>query len=254
MGTITVVIITKNEECNIERCLKSIHDWVDEIIIMDSHSTDRTPEICRSFDRVTFYDTDWLGYGATKNLGNSKAHSDYILSLDADEAISEELKQEILQLQPQLDGTTAFYLNRLVNYCGRWIYHSGWHPDYQLRLFPKATSHWNEAKVHEKVIVQDNTQTNRLKSPLYHYTYHTLSDHLERLNLYTSLDGERLAESKKNFLVIRGLISFFSRFLKHYFLKRGFLDGFEGFCIASLSAFAGFVRYLKAYHLRKGIR
>ena len=151
--TISAVIITRNEEQSIGRCLAAIADWIDEIIVVDSGSTDRTRVVVESFPGAKFIVADWDGYGANKNRGIDAARGDYILSLDADEEVSPELRAAILAARPRLDGSAAFTVNRLARYGERWIRHSGWYPDWQLRLFPRATSRWDAALVHERVVI-----------------------------------------------------------------------------------------------------
>lgn len=201
MATISAVIITKNEEKNILRCLDSLQGLVDEIIVVDSFSVDGTPQICRAFPDIQFVQTEWRGYGETKNFGNSLAQSDYVLSLDADEELSPELRQEILHLKPNLSG--VFSLNRLTNYCGTWIRHSSWFPDYQMRLFPRKLGQWNKSVVHEHLVFSEPLQMSHLRGLLFHYSISSLEQHILTVNRYTSLAAERLVEARGSFFLLK---------------------------------------------------
>lgn len=242
--TISAVIITRNEERSIGRCLVAIVDWVDEIIVVDAGSTDRTRAIAEAFPKVKFIAAGWDGYGANKNRGNAAARGDYILSLDADEEVSAELRAAILAARPRLGGTLAFAVNRLSRYGERWIRHSGWYPDWQLRLFPRAGSRWDAALVHEKVVLAPGVRSERLEGHLLHHAYATVSDHIAKVNAYSSLRARELAGGR--WLLLRGIFKAKMRFLKHYVVGRGFLDGGAGFMIAVISAFALFAAYAKA--------
>ncbi|MBK7845708.1 MAG: glycosyltransferase family 2 protein [Bdellovibrionales bacterium] len=163
------------------------------------------------------------------------AQSDYILSLDADEELSSELRQEILHLKPNLSG--VFSLNRLTNYCGTWIHHSSWFPDYQMRLFPRKLGQWNKSFVHEHLVFSEPLQINKLKGLLFHYSIPSLEQHILTVNRYTSLAAERLVEANGSFFLFKAATRPMFHFLKCYFLRFGFLDGFHGFCIAGISSF-----------------
>lgn len=248
MNSIAAVIITKNEERHILRCLNSVSEVADEIIVVDSFSTDRTPEICRQFPKVYFTQREWQGYSSAKNYGNELAHSDYILSLDADEELSSDLEQEIMNLKSNLSG--GYFLNRLTNYCGTWIYHSSWSSDYQLRLFPRALGRWNESEVHERVVLPRSLKTRKMKGRLHHFSINSIDQHMETVNRYTSLAAETIKGKKPSWsLLIKAIIRPPFSFLKNYILRRGFLDGFHGLMIAVISSFYVFLKYAKAYQL-----
>jgi (heptosyl)LPS beta-1,4-glucosyltransferase len=248
--TISAVIITRNEEESIGRCLAAIGDLVEETVIVDSGSTDRTRAVAESYPNVKFIAARWEGYGANKNRGNAAAGGDYILSLDADEEVSTELRAAILAARPHLDGTVAFAVNRIARYGRRWIRHSGWYPDWQLRLFPRAGSRWDSALVHEKVVLGPGVRRERLPGHLLHHAYATVSDHIAKVNAYSSLRARELAGGR--WLLLRGILKAKLRFLKHYIAGRGFLDGGAGFLIAVISAFAIFAAYAKARELGDG--
>ncbi|WP_430405530.1 glycosyltransferase family 2 protein [Fluviicola sp.] len=178
MNSLAVVIITLNEERNIERCLKSIRDLADEIIVLDAFSSDKTAEICAKYG-VRFEQRAWEGYSASKNYLNSLVSSDYILSLDADESLSEELYNEIKA--EKITGFSGTYsVNRLTNYMGKWIRHSGWYPDIKPRLFPKEGSYWSGEYVHEE-LVHPPSNLQVFKGVLEHYSYYSYEDHRPEL-------------------------------------------------------------------------
>ena len=245
---ISGVVICKNEERNIKRCLSSLASVCDEIIVVDSGSSDHTPEICKSFDKVKFFDHPWMGYGQQKNYANQLAQGPYILSLDADEELSDELVKEIHQLKQNLSGVYA--LNRLTNYCGTWIHHSDWFPDFQKRLFPKDHCRWSESDVHETLLPDESLEIKKLQALAHHYSFHTIEDHINTINKYSALGAQEVLKKNKKFLVASFFINGTLRFFKAYFLKGGFRDGFHGFVVCALSGFAVGLKYLKAANLK----
>ncbi len=251
MSKISAVVITKNEEINIRRCIDSLLTVVDEIIVMDSHSTDNTPAICNEYDNVKLVDTDWMGFSPTKNIGIDHAQYPYILSLDADEELSKSLQKEILQIKPTLDEKKAYYLNRITNYCGTWIHHSGWLPDFQLRLFPRKGSRWNKAVVHEHIEFSAPLTIVKFKGYLNHYSYYSINDHIDRSKSYTSLGAEKVIARGEKFLLIKATVNPLLRFIKTYIFKRGFMDGFYGFGLSVIASFTVFLKYFKAWQAVK---
>jgi glycosyltransferase involved in cell wall biosynthesis len=245
---ISAVIITLNEEKNIRRCLESVARVADEIIVADSRSTDATEMICREFG-VNFISTDWLGYSATKNYGNSKAKFDYILSLDADEVLSEQLTNSILDVKKNLNGVYQF--NRLTNYAGKWVRHCGWYPDTKVRLFPKAKTRWTGDFVHEVLEFDENLPVHHLKGDLLHYSYHTIQAHYDRIEKYSTLHAEKMYAEGKQPGEFKMFISPLFKFLRDYLLKLGFLDGRTGFTICRISAKAVFLKYKKLKAISK---
>jgi glycosyltransferase involved in cell wall biosynthesis len=244
---LSVVIITKNEEQNIARCLESVK-WADEIIVIDDHSTDRTLEIAGRYG-AQVHSLPWRGYGHAKREGVKRARGNWILSVDADEEVSSELADEIRHILSNGTPYAGFYLPRKTNFLGRWIYNSGWYPDPVLRLFQKKQGNFSEAAVHEKVLLDGNVGI--LKSDLRHYSDPNLEHYLEKFNRYTTLGAEAAyREGKKSRwfdIVIRPPVAF----IKHYISKKGFRDGFEGFVISVMSAVAVFVKYAKLRQLMK---
>lgn len=245
---ISAVIITKNEERNIRRCLESLQGVADEIIVLDSHSTDGTKAICAEFG-VRFVEQDWLGYATTKNQGNSLATHDFVLSLDADEALSPTLREAILAVKPKLENVYSF--NRLTIYCGQEIRHCGWYPDRKPRLFRKGAAAWEGAYVHETLVPKADVPVQQLKGDLLHYSYYSIGEHVTRTNKYAELAAQRLVEGGKSGLLFKALFSPGFRFFKNYVLRLGFLDGFYGLVICTVSSWEVFLKYAKAIQQKR---
>jgi glycosyltransferase involved in cell wall biosynthesis len=247
MKRISAVIITHNEEKNIKRCLESLVNIADEIIIVDSFSTDRTREICSQYS-VNFIESEWLGYSASKNFGNEQASHAYILSLDADEELSEELINSI-QKEKSNGLSGAYSFNRLSNYCGKWIRHGDWYPDRKMRLWNKSDGQW-VGDIHEKVNLNSN-KIKHLKGDLHHFSYYHISQHIDQINKYSTLSAQDLFERNKKAGFIKLVFSPLVQFISGYFIKLGFLDGFYGFTIAVNTAYGTFLKYAKLKEYRK---
>ena len=246
---ISAVIITKNEEQNIGRCIDALLPIVDEVIVVDSHSTDKTAEICQT-KGIRFFQIDWRGYGATKNFGNQQAKYTYILSVDADEAPDEELQKTILNLKRE--GLNGIYeVNRFTNYCGKWIKHSGWYPDWKLRLFPNAYYEWDDQVVHEALIAQKTFSSKKLQGHLLHYSYNDENDHRQRADKYSALTAQKLAQQGKKASLFKPYLSAVGRFITMFFIKLGFLDGKMGFNIAWISAQSNIFKYKELRRLNR---
>ena len=248
MAKLSAVIITKNEEKNIRRCLESVIEVADEIIVIDSQSTDNTVSICREF-QVEIFQLEWKGYAHAKNYGIGKTKNDYILSIDADEVLSESLIHSIQKVKEQLTG--AYEFNRLSNYCGQWIHHCGWYPDRKIRLFSKNNARWYGNFVHEKLQFDDHMEVINLKGNLLHYSFHSLSDHMQRVDQYSQLAAEELIQMKKRLIILKMIVLPFIKFLKSYIFQNGYLDGFYGFCICVISGFDVFLRYAKVIQIKR---
>jgi glycosyltransferase involved in cell wall biosynthesis len=249
MEPISVVIITLNEEKNIGRCLESVFDLTDEIVVVDSFSTDKTREICKKYN-VVFIQKEWEGYMQSKNFAMAQAKHDLILSLDADEVLSEELRQSlrsVLTNRPA-DGYT---MNRLTNFCGKWIKHGGWYPDKKLRLIDRRKGKWTGSHLHERLVLNEGSVTAHLKGDLLHYSFHNISDHIRQIDKFSALRAKAYFESGVRVtwwhLFFKPGFSFF----RTYILKAGFLDGYYGYIIAFSTAYAHFLRYAKLYELKK---
>jgi glycosyltransferase involved in cell wall biosynthesis len=246
MEKISVVIITKNEEQNIERCIKSCL-WADEIVILDSGSKDRTLEICRKYD-CNIVETKWLGFGLTKQLAVSNAKNDIILSLDADEALTDGLIERISNLTAQ-DLHYAYKIDRRTYYCGKLINHCGWDKDLQLRLFNRKFGNFNDNALHEYVVTsQDIKITN---SHILHYSYPTIAGHIEKINSYTSISARSLYEKNKKASLCKPFARGMSKFLKMYIFQLGFLDGSAGLILSINSSYGVYLKYLKLRELHK---
>lgn len=238
---LSVVIITFNEEKNIGRCLDALDSLADEIIIVDSNSTDKTVTIAKQYNCVVIQQA-WLGYSAQKNLGNERASFDYILSLDADEVISPTLIKSI-QDEKEKGFTGAYTFNRLTNYCGSWIKNSGWYPDVKLRIFPKKTTQWVGEFVHEELSFSSDIKVSHLTGDLLHYSYDSYQDHRARADKYSKLTAEKMHAAGRKAGLLKPYLSAFVRFIGMYFFKTGFLDGKAGFMIALISAQSNVYKY-----------
>ncbi|MFC1475185.1 glycosyltransferase family 2 protein [Candidatus Zixiibacteriota bacterium] len=245
MEKLSVVIITKDEEKNISRTLESV-TWADEIVLVDSQSSDRTVEIAESFG-VKIYSPPWRGYGPAKKEGVNRASHRWILSIDADEVVTTELKEEIKSILESEKPEVGYYLPRMTNFLGKWIKHSGWYPDYVLRLFNKDFGNFNENVVHEAVIVSGTT--GQLKNDLLHYSYPNLEEYFNKYNRYTTIGAEELYKKGKKSSIFEIVFKPFIAFIKHFIIKAGFLDGVEGFLVSFLSATAVMVKYAKLRRL-----
>ncbi len=251
MTKISVVIITLNEERNIERCLESVKTVGDEVIVVDSGSTDGTRDICERHG-VRFFPHPWQGFGAQKNFGNEQARFDLILSIDADEALSPELALSILDIKQRECEAGAFKFNRLTNYCGRhWVRHGGWYPDDKVRLWRRGCAHWNSAEVHEALIMEPGTKVEHLKGDLLHYTYQDIGEHLRRADSYTSLWARNAFAAGKRTNAFTVWFKSGFTFLRDYFFRLGLLDGWYGYTVCRLSALVTFLKYFKLRELQK---
>jgi len=244
MISISVVIITFNEERNLARCLDSVKTIADEIIIVDSFSTDSTKIIAKGYNAKVI-EQAFLGYGEQKNFATAQASNNWILSLDADEALTPELQKSILEIKksPAYD---VFQMPRLTNYCGKWIKHCGWYPDRQTRLYDRTKGRWEEKRVHEYWRLDDaNGKKGLLRGDLLHYSFATITEHLKKIEKYTELAAVAAVENGKRSSLLKIWLSPKWHFFTEYIIKLGFLDGFNGFVICRLSAYAAFVKYAK---------
>ena len=245
---ISACVTTFNEERNITRCLESVKGWCDEIVVVDSYSSDRTVDICKRYtDRV--YQHEWLGYIGQKNLARDMARNPWILFIDADEEVSPELREEILkELEADPPPYSGYQFPRMVNYLGQWIRHGEWYPDIKLRLFVKAKGQSGGQEPHDQVFVNGPIKT--LKSPLWHYTYEDIDDHLTTMNRYSGITAKEKFKSGDRFCWTDFLFRPPFRFIKAYVLRGGFLDGKRGFLIAIVSSFGVCMKYAKLWELQ----
>jgi glycosyltransferase involved in cell wall biosynthesis len=244
---ISATIITRNEERNIADALRSLH-WADEIILVDSESSDRTVEMAREFTDKIFI-REWPGYSQQKNFAAEQAANNWIFNLDADERLSDALIGEIQQIKKQPADAAAFEMPRKTFYLGRWIKHAGWYPDFKLRLYDRTRGRWRGDFVHESV--ETDGKISRLKGDLLHYTVRDSSEHHHRLGRYTTLAAEELFAKGKPASMASILFSPMSAFLRSYILKRGFLDGIPGLAISYFAAHYVFLKNLKLWEKTK---
>jgi len=245
---LSVVIITFNEEKNIERCLLSVKDVADEIVVLDSFSSDHTPAICEKHG-VQFFQHSFDGHIQQKNRAITYASNPHILSLDADEALDETLIKSILAIKNNFEKD-GYYVNRLTNYCGHWVKHCGWYPDSKLRLWDSRKGHWTGVNPHDKYeLFNGDKNTGTLKGDILHYSYYTLSDHYKQVEYFTSIASKAYVENGKKAPLYKLLVNPVAKFVDHYLLKLGFLDGLAGYRISKISAYATWLKYKKIRQL-----
>ena len=246
---ISGVVVCFNEERDIERCITSLQKVCDEIVVVDSYSTDRTPEICRSLG-VKFSQHEFEGYIEQKVYAASLASHNVILSLDADEALSDELIESVRKVRSDF-SCDGYFINRFNNYCGKWIRHSGWYPDRKLRLFDYSKARWAGRNPHDKVVMNAGTRTGSLKGDILHYSYYTFQEHLDQVHRFSDIASRAMFDTGKRSGPLKIVYKPLARFLKAYFFKLGILDGKEGFTISRMTAYATYLKYRKLYRLQK---
>jgi glycosyltransferase involved in cell wall biosynthesis len=229
---LSAVIITKNEAHRIGQCIKSLQNITDDIVIVDSGSTDTTKAISRKLG-AKIYETEWRGYGPTKNMGHSKAQNDWIISVDADELMTDELAKEIMHLE--LESNCVYALNRQNYYLGKKIKHSGWSPDWVYRIFNRKEVKWNDNLVHEKLILPDHMKIIRLKHKLIHHSYDSIEDHMSKIENYAHLRAQIWIEQKKHPSLLKKWFGPAFKGFKSYILQLGYLDGKAGWTIAKMN-------------------
>lgn len=250
---ISATVITLNEEKKIERCLQSLIGVADEIVVVDSHSTDKTEEICCRFN-VRFIRNKFPGYVAQKNFAVNLATYDYILSLDADEMLSDKLKAQILNVKENGFEYDGYSFNRFNNYCGKWIRFCGWYPDKKIRLWNKSKGEWTGTDPHDKVLLP-KSNVMHLKGDLLHFAYLTVDEHLVQMNKFADVAAKaKYKKGKKSIFVIHILLNPVFKFVKKYIFQLGFLDGYYGFVFCAAASSLNFFKYLKLYEYnRKGL-
>lgn len=241
--TLTVALIVKNESKHLAKCLDSVKDWVDEIVILDSGSTDSTEEIARRYTQRFYSHTPWPGFGKQRQIAQRHVKTDYVLWLDADEQVSAELRSNIEAALLENKPAVAYRLNRRSSAFGREITHSGWYPDYVLRLFRPDEAHYNDDLVHESAQPQPGVTVDTLKGDLRHQPYENLNHYLSKTTRYAmDWSAQRQAAGQRSSLskaVVHGTACFF----KMYVLRAGFLDGKQGLLLAILYTHATFIKY-----------
>jgi glycosyltransferase involved in cell wall biosynthesis len=247
---LSVIIITKNEEGNLRDCLNSV-TWSDEIVVLDSGSIDRTESICMEFGARFEQSPDWPGFGPQKNRALDFASGDWVLSIDADERVTPKLRAEIERILAthKTNNPGIYALPRRSWFCGREMRHSGWWPDYVTRLFRRGSARFSDDKVHERLVFAG--QAEKLSAPLHHISYRTLSQVLDKTNSYSTAGAEMMRMRGKSGGLGAAIGHGLWAFVRTYILRRGFLDGKEGFILAVSNAEGTYYRYLKRMYLDK---
>ncbi len=246
---LSAVIITFNEERNIARCIDSLEGVADEIVVVDSFSKDSTKEICE-LKGVIFIENPFEGHIQQKNFAIDKASYDWVLSLDADEALSPELRKSILEVKEQA-SFQGYRMNRLTNYCGHWVKHCGWYPDTKVRLISKHHARWTGVNPHDRLDMLNGEETGFLKGDILHYSYYTKEDHFKQIEYFGNIAARELFERGGKSNWVKVWIKVIAQFVKSFFLKTGFLDGWTGVLISVRSAYATYRKYVKLMELQR---
>ncbi len=249
MIKLSCFIITFNEERNIRRCLESLVGIADEIVVVDSGSTDNTAAICKSFG-VKFIINPFEGYIEQKNFASGQCAYENILSLDADEALSADLKNSITSVKENW-VTDGYSFNRLTNYCGKWIHHCGWYPDRKLRLYKKGKGKWSGSNPHDQFILNERDNLELLSGDLLHYSYYTIEEHIKQVNKFTEIAAASAFKEGRRSSLIHILIKPVIRFIRDYIFHLGLLDGYYGLVICRITSQSTFLKYVKLYELQK---
>lgn len=250
MNKLSGVIITFNEERNIEKCLQSLLNVVDEIVVVDSFSTDNTKIICQKYN-IRFIEQKFLGYIEQKNLALTHATHDFIVSLDGDEALSETLQNSIINLKSDW-AFNAYYSNRYNNFCGQWIKHSDWYPNKKMRVFDRRKAEWKGINPHDNIVLNNpNEKTGYLKGDILHWTYQTYSEFNLKTEHFSTIAAKAYFNLGKKATICNIVFNPSWAFFKAYFLRLGFLDGLNGFVIAVQTANITFLKYIKLRELTK---
>lgn len=243
MKKLSVTIITLNEEKNIKRCIDSLQSFADEIVVVDSLSTDRTEEICRSYTNLRFVQQKWLGYSEQKNYANDIASYDWIFSIDADEEVSAELQQSIMCWK-NIDGSDneCFSMDRLTSYCGKWIKRCGWYPDTKIRIWNRKVGCWTGA-IHEVIQFDKQMNTIKLRGDLLHYSFSSREGYRKQMFHFAEIGGRAYFEKGKKYATLHCVVSPMATFIRQYIVKLGFLEGCAGLEICLTAAKATHHKY-----------
>lgn len=247
MAKLSVIIITRNEAANIRDCIASVA-WADEIVVVDSNSSDETASIARGMGAKVYVHDDWPGFGPQKNRALNYASCEWIFSIDADERVTPELRSEIEQAMRRSDAD-GYFCPRLSQFCGTFINHCGWYPDYVLRLFRRGAGRFSDSLVHESVLLEGNTS--RFKTPLLHYSYLTREDVERKVEQYSSAAAKQMFESGRKSGGMDALLRGGWAFLRTYLLRLGVLDGRAGWDIAAMNARTTYLKYKKLARLNQ---
>ncbi|MBI3500882.1 MAG: glycosyltransferase family 2 protein [Bacteroidetes bacterium] len=245
MIQLSVVIITFNEEKNIGRCLDSVKEIADDIVVIDSFSTDKTEEICKS-KGARFVSHKFDGHIEQKNFAVTQAKFPHILSLDADEALSDELKKNILAVKNNWTND-GYYMNRLTNYCGQWIHHCGWYPDRKLRLWDSRKGKWGGMNPHDKFEMNEKNKVGFLQGDILHYSYYSIDEHYKQAEKFAEISAREMKKQGRKISVSMIYLKTGFKFLRNYFFKLGFLDGKYGFVICKITAWETYLKYRNLY-------
>ena len=247
MPTLSVILITRNEEANLADCLASLEGIAQQIVVVDTNSSDRTLEIAKSYGAAIAQPPDWPGFGPQKNRALDLATGEWVLSLDADERLTPALKSEIVTAIHHSAHVDCFAIPRLSWYCGRFIRHSGWNPDYVDRLFKRGSARFSDDLVHERLI--PSGQVAKLENPMLHYSFMDYSQVLQKIDRYSTASAEQAFAQGKTSTPLKAVLHGAWSFFRTYFLRAGFLDGPQGFTLAMSNAQGTYYRYVKLWHL-----
>jgi glycosyltransferase involved in cell wall biosynthesis len=247
MPTLSVILITRNEEANLADCLASLEGIAQQIVVVDTNSSDRTLDIAKSYGAVIAQPQDWPGFGPQKNRALDLATGEWVLSLDADERLTPALKSEIVTAIHHSAHVDCFAIPRLSWYCGRFIRHSGWNPDYVDRLFKRGSARFSDDLVHERLL--PSGQVAKLENPMLHYSFMNYSQVLQKIDRYSTASAEQAFAKGKTSTPLKAVLHGVWSFFRTYFLQAGFLDGPQGFTLAMSNAQGTYYRYVKLWHL-----
>ena len=247
MPTLSVILITRNEEANLADCLASLEGIAQQIVVVDTNSSDRTLDIAKSYGAVIAQPQDWPGFGPQKNRALDLATGEWVLSLDADERLTPALKSEIVTAIHHSAHVDCFAIPRLSWYCGRFIRHSGWNPDYVDRLFQRGSARFSDDLVHERLL--HSGQVAKLENPMLHYSFMNYSQVLQKIDRYSTASAEQAFAKGKTSTPLKAVLHGAWSFFRTYFLRAGFLDGPQGFTLAMSNAQGTYYRYVKLWHL-----
>ena len=245
MPTLSVILITRNEEANLADCLASLEGIAQQIVVVDTNSTDLTLQIAKNHGAVIAQPADWPGFGPQKNRALELATGDWVLSLDADERLTPALRTEILTAIHHPAQVDCFAIPRLSWYCGRFIRHSGWSPDYVDRLFKRGTARFSDDLVHERLI--PNGQVAKLENPMLHFSFMNFSQVLQKIDRYSTASAEQAFAKGKRSSPLKAILHGFWAFIRTYFIRAGFLDGYQGLALALSNAEGSYYRYMKIW-------
>ena len=249
MPTLSVILITRNEEANLDDCLASLEGIAQQIVVVDTNSSDRTLEIAKNYGATISQPSDWPGFGPQKNRALDLATGEWVLSLDADERLTPALKSEILTALHHSAHVDCFAIPRLSWYCGRFIRHSGWGPDYVDRLFKRGPARFSDDLVRERLI--PNGQVAKLENPMLHYSFMNYSQVLQKLDRYSTASAEQAFAKGKTSSPLKAVLHGAWAFFRTYILRAGFLDGPQGFALAVSNGQGTYYRYIKLWHLNQ---